>query len=33
MLQQATEAVNHSAQAQWRFLDGVERIRQARIAA
>lgn len=32
-LQQATEAVARSAQAQWRFLDGVERIRQARVAA
>jgi pyrroloquinoline-quinone synthase len=32
-LEQATGAVVRSAQAQWRFLDGVERVRQARLAA
>ena len=32
-LDQATSAVRRSAAAQWRFLDGVEQLRQARIAA
>jgi pyrroloquinoline-quinone synthase len=32
-LEQATAAVRRSAEAQWRFLDGVERLRQDRLAA
>jgi pyrroloquinoline quinone (PQQ) biosynthesis protein C len=32
-IETATRAVASSACAQWRFLDGVERIRQSRLAA